>query len=225
MVSVTTTREEAALNGVKGLIYGRAGVGKTRLAITAPHPIIISSESGLLSLRKYDLPVIKMTTVKELQEIHNWLALSHEATQYWTVFIDSISEVAEVVLSSAKRQVTDPRQAYSKLLEDTTLILRSFRDLPRKHVIMIAKQDRVLDEVTKITSYGPMMPGAKLGSAIPYMFDEVLRMGLGVTDKGEEYRLLQTKPDIQYDAKDRSDALDPIEPPDLTHIFNKIIGD
>lgn len=223
MVSITTTREEAKLQGVKALVYGRSGVGKTTLATTAPQPLILSTEAGLLSLRQYDLPVIKMTTVDELKQVRDWLARSHEGQQYWTIFIDSISEVAEVVLTTAKAKAKDKRMAYGELLEQTVELLRSYRDLPMKHVVMIAKQDRVVDDVTKITSYGPAMPGTKLGTAVPYMFDEVLRMGL-INHEGVDYRIIQTQPDIQYDAKDRSGVLDRIEPPDLTHIINKIIG-
>ena len=41
---------------------------------------------------------------------------------------------------------------------------------------------------------------------------------------GIEYRYLRTHPDIQSEAKDRSGVLDVLEPPDLTHIFNKILN-
>ena len=38
--------------GVKVLVYGQAGAGKTRLIQTLPTPVIISAEGGLLSLRE-----------------------------------------------------------------------------------------------------------------------------------------------------------------------------
>lgn len=37
--------------GIKLAVYGGAGIGKTRLSATAPNPLIISAESGLLSLK------------------------------------------------------------------------------------------------------------------------------------------------------------------------------
>ena len=37
-------------SGVKVLVYGQAGSGKTTLIRTAPAPLILSAEAGLLSL-------------------------------------------------------------------------------------------------------------------------------------------------------------------------------
>lgn len=38
----STTDKEASGHGVKILVYGRAGMGKTRLCGTAPSPVILS---------------------------------------------------------------------------------------------------------------------------------------------------------------------------------------
>lgn len=223
-IQIISTNTANANHGVKALVYGRSSAGKTYLARTAPAPIILSAESGLLSLRDVNLPVIEIKSVQALSEVYQWLLQSHEARQFHTVYIDSISEIAEVILSNAKKLTKDPRQAYGELLEKTIASLRDYRDLPYKHVVMVAKQELVTDEITKVTMYGPSMPGSKLSPALPYMFDEVFRLAIGTTPEGKTYRYLQTQPDLQHDAKDRSGALDPIEQPDLTHIFNKILG-
>jgi hypothetical protein len=68
------------------------------------------------------------------------------------------------------------------------------------------------------------MPGAKLGNKLPYFFDEVFRLAVGQTPQGEKYRFLQTQPDLQYEAKDRSGALAPVETPVLSAVFAKILG-
>lgn len=220
----TTTDQAAQLHGVKVLVYGPSGVGKTTLCATAPAPIIISAEAGLLSLRKFTIPVIEIKTVEDLTEAHRWCMQSAEAAQFATVCIDSISEIGEVVLANAKRQVKDPRQAYGELLEKMMATIKAFRDLQGKHVYMAAKMEPVKDELTGVVRYMASMPGAKLGPQLPYLFDEVFRMGINKTPQGEAYRFLQTQPDLQYDAKDRSGTLDPIEPPDLNHVFSKIQG-
>ena len=103
------------------------------------------------------------------------------------------------------------------------MTIRAYRDLSGKHVVMVAKQELQKDD-NGIAINGPSMPGSKLGPALPYMFDEVFRIGVGKTPEGVSYRFLQTEPDFQYDAKDRSGALDAIEPADLNHIFTKIQG-
>lgn len=224
MIKMTTTDQASAVHGVKVLVYGQSGVGKTVLCATAPNPVIISAEAGLLSLRRVSIPVIEVSNVDQLAEAHLWCLKSAEARQYDTICIDSISEIGEVVLANAKRQVKDPRQAYGELLEKMLITIKAFRDLQGKHVYMSAKMEPMKDELTGIVRYGPSMPGQKLGPQLPYLFDEVFRMGINKTPQGEEYRFLQTQPDLQFEAKDRSGSLDRMEPPDLNHVFNKILG-
>lgn len=220
----TTSRAAGQLHGIKILVYGRSGVGKTTLARTAPKPLILSAEAGLLSLRDIDLPVIIIRTVEDLSAAHDWITTSPHAVQFETIFLDSLTEIAEQVLSHAKLQVKDPRQAYGELIDKMNMLVRSFRDIPGKNVVMLAKLESNSDEVTKMTMFGPAMPGKKVSQQLPYLFDEVFRLGIGKTPAGKEYRFLQTQPDMQYDAKDRSGALDALEPPDITHIFNKILS-
>jgi hypothetical protein len=47
---------------------------------------------------------------------------------------------------------------------------------------------------------------------------------MNVDGKTEEYRYLQTQPDISYHAKDRSGKLNKIERPNLKMIINKVMG-
>ncbi len=223
-IKFSTTRAEAAQSGVKILLYGDAGFGKTRAAATAPRPVIVSAESGLLSLAGYDLPVVVVRSVNDFNEVYRWVTESAEAKGFDTVYIDSLSEIAEQVLSNAKAQVKDPRQAYGELIEKTMMSIRAFRDLPGKHVIMTAKMERIKDDMTGSVMYQCSMPGTKLGPQIPYLFDEVFRLGIGKTPEGVDYRFFQTQPDLQYAAKDRSGRLDPIERPDFTFVINKILA-
>ena len=88
--------------------------------------------------------------------------------------------------------------------------------------IFTAKQGRVTDEYTGITTYGPMMPGKTNQLNLPFYFDELFCLRIGQTDKGETYRYLQTQPDVSYTAKDRSGELNAIERPHLGKIFKKI---
>lgn len=224
----SSTSKEGVGNGVKMLIYGRAGAGKTYMARTAPKPLVISAESGLLSLRDVDLPVYKVGNLTDLITIFDWLQVPANRANFHSVYLDSISEIAEAVLSNAKATAKDPRQAYGELIEKMNMTIKGFRDLDGIHVIMVAKQEAHKDEVTMSTNFGPAMPGAKLGQQVPYLFDEVLRLGIGTGQDAQgapiTYRFLQTQPDLQYEAKDRSGALAPMEPPDLSHIINKIMS-
>lgn len=223
-IKLTTTRQAATLNGVKLCVYGAAGAGKTVLsATTGGNPVIISAEAGLLSLRDTDIPVIQVNTIADVQEAYLFLRDSAEAQHFDWICLDSITEIAEVVLSAEKKATKDPRQAYGALQEQMHDLIRGFRDLPR-NVYMSAKMERTKDEQTGAMLYGPSMPGAKLGQALPYFFDEVFCLRLEKDADGATQRWLQTQPDFNYTAKDRSGALDPFEAPNLAAIAAKIMN-
>jgi len=235
----STTELATENNGVKALIYGPAGMGKTMLSATAPSPLLISAEAGTLSLKRkniervygptglpytVDYPVLVVKTLQDLADIYYWCAGSHEAKNFQTICLDSLSEIAEQILANAKPQVKDPRQAYAAMMDQMGTFVRSYRDLPGFNVYMSAKMEPHKDEMSGITKYLPSMPGQKLGPQLPYFFDEVFRLGVGKTPDGQDYRFLQTQPCMQYEAKDRSGSLAEIEYPHLTSIFNKING-
>jgi hypothetical protein len=110
------------------------------------------------------------------------------------------------------------------MAERMTQLVRAFRDLPEKHIYISAKQDRVKDELTGGMLYGPSTPGQKLASGLPYLFDEVFCLRVEADSDGNPQRWLQTQPDQQFIAKDRSGALSQFEPPNLVDVINKIIG-
>lgn len=223
-VKLTTTRQAAQTNGLKVLVYGGAGAGKTTLCKTMPgNPIIISAEGGLLSLRDTDIPVIEVSSLQDVHDAYGYLYSDPEGQKFDWVALDSISEIAEVVLNTEKKASKDPRQAYGALQEQMTDLLRAFRDLPGRNVYMSCKMERVKDEQTGAMLYSPLLPGAKLGQQIPYMFDEVLCLRVERDSEGQLQRWLQTTPDFNYAAKDRSGALSPDgEFPDLAAIAAKV---
>jgi AAA domain len=214
---------DTAKTFVKILVYGQAGAGKTTLISSLPDPVILSAEGGLLSISDYKIPFLEISSMAELKDAYSWLASSDEAKGFQSVAIDSISEIAEVVLSHEKKQAKDPRQAYGALQEQMGDIIRGFRDLPDRHVYMSAKVEKTQDEMGRIL-YGPSMPGNKLGQMLPYYFDEVLALRVEKDDEGIPQRALMTDADGLWQAKDRSGRLDPWESPDLGVIIHKILG-
>lgn len=221
----TNVRSTGSLsaNGVKLLVYGQAGAGKTSLVPSLPDPIVLSAEGGLLSIQDADLPYIEITSMTDLREAWEWLSSSDEAKQYQSVALDSISEIAEVVLSGEKKATKDPRAAYGAMQEQMADIIRAFRDLPGRHVYMSAKLEKTQDEMGRVL-YAPSMPGNKTGQALPYFFDEVLALRVEKDADGATQRALMCDSDGLWLAKDRSGKLDAWEAPDLGAIITKISG-
>ena len=221
-INVKTTGSLSA-NGVKVLCYGAAGAGKTSLIKTLPNPIVLSAEGGLLSIQDADLPYIEITDMATLQEAYKWLTESADASGFQSVALDSISEIAEVVLNAEKKATKDPRQAYGAMQEQMADIIRAFRDIGGKNVYMSAKLEKTQDEQGRIL-YGPSMPGSKTGQALPYYFDLVLALRVEKDAEGNTQRALMCDSDGLWLAKDRSGKLAAWEAPDLGAIIAKIGG-
>lgn len=239
MIQFSTTSQVTSASGVKILVYGGAGFGKTVLCATMPRPLIISAECGLLSLRKpnleklfgvgnplvaYDIPVITITTFAQFREAYEFCMNSAEMKRFDSICVDSISEIAEALLNSEKKFHKDPRQAYGSMSDLIEEKVRQFRDIPDKHIYFSAKMEESKDGVTGAKIWQPAMPGNKIGPKLPYLFDEVFVGRIGVTGDGTQFRFLQTSPDTQYGAKDRSGALDAVEYPHLGTCITKILG-
>lgn len=211
--------------GVKCIIYGGAGVGKTRAIATAPKPIIISAEEGLLSLMEVDVPYIEVKSLEDLNEAYNLLKKDAGQT-YKTIGLDSLSEIAEVLIAQELPKHKDGRQAYAALAQAMIPMLKKFRDLKNVNTVFSCKRIDVKDEGSGTVTTELLLPGNVLGYQVPYLVDELFYMD---TDrKGVPF--FQVKPSRKVFAKDRSGALNPegefakdaASVPDLSKIFDKI---
>jgi hypothetical protein len=220
----STTDKEGSSHGVKILVYGRAGMGKTTLCGTAPSPVIISAEAGLLSLRSKKIPVLLVTSIQDVWDAYTWCQTKARAAGIRTVCLDSISEITEKALTTAKKKKNDPRAAYGDMATETIDLVKAFRDLSGFHVVVTAKETTKVDPITNVGRSEPTAPGQQVGPALPYLFDEVFHASTGQDNVGKTYHYLRTRASFNADAKDRSGALDEIEYPDLGNIITKIMG-
>ncbi len=222
-IKLQNTRD-VAVNGIKCLVYGQAGAGKTSLIKTLPSPVVLSAEAGLLSISDQDIPFIQIETIEQLQEAYLWLKDSEESKEFQSVALDSISEIAEVVLIKEKEIAKDPRQAYGAMQDTINELVRCFRDLPGRNVYFSAKMEKSQDEQGRVL-FAPSMPGNKLAQGLPFFFDEVLALRVERDGSGNPVHTLQCKPDGVWQAKDRSGRLEMWEAPDLGAIIRKIGGE
>ncbi len=211
-----------SVNSVKALIFGESGVGKTKLAATAPTPLILNAEGGLLSLAGDNIDSVDIKTVEDVMKVYTFLTESDDAKKYETIILDSVSDVAEVYLNTLKKEYTDARQAYGQLATDVTEMIRAFRDIQDKHVYFIGKAGKVENDIG-ISEIRTIMPGKNLTNGIPFFFDLVLGMKIGNLEDKSTYRYLQTNSTIDMKCKDRSGILNDKEEPHLGKIFDKIV--
>jgi hypothetical protein len=221
-MEIKTTRQVTQDFGLKILVHGPAGAGKTRLCATTgdlEHTLIISAEGGLLSIQSFEIDVVQVSSVGDVYEAYEFLRKGDH--KYRWVCLDSISELAEVVLQGEKLRHRDGRRAYGEMADTVFDLLRGFRNLPY-NVVMTAKQAREEDEGRFL--YVPLLPGRQLTQSIAYLFDEVFALRVEPNGEGQPVRLLQTGKSRNYEAKDRSGLLALYETPDLAQLYAKITG-
>ncbi|MCP4468898.1 MAG: ATP-binding protein [Halieaceae bacterium] len=223
-IEIKKPRDVALSRGIKALVHGPAGAGKTVLCATGQMPtLIISAEGGLLSIQDApdNIDTVEVGSIDQIREVYSML---EQGSDYKLVCLDSLTEIAEVVLAYEKGQTKDPRQAYGALIDEMGHLVRAFRDLPAYHVLMTSKQERIKDENNGSMLYIPSMPGSKVAQQLPYWFDLVFAYRVEKNPEGETVRWLQTERDGQHEAKDRSGKLDDFEVPDMAVIISKILG-
>lgn len=233
-IRITTVEEAIELTGIKILVHGLAGSGKTVLCATANETtMIINVEAGLLSLKKFlrenpkyqkKIKVATIESITDLEELRDHFQQSPEPLCSW-ICIDSASEIAEQIIGDEKKMNADKRAAYGNLTDRMLECFRDFRNLPGYNVCFTCKQ--AVEMIDDKPRYVPSFPGRQIGPAVPYLFDEVFALRVedeepDADGKINQYRVLQTSRDVRYEAKDRSGELDQFEIPNLEHIKNKI---
>lgn len=210
--------------GVKSIVYGPPGSGKTPLLTTAPRPVCMICEPGLLTVRNVkNVPGFAAYTPELIEEFFEWLTKSNEAKSFDTVGIDSVSQMAEIFLTQELGRNKDGRKAYGEMHRRTMKILNDLYYLPNKHIYLIAKEGNFEVEGGNITK--PYFPGKELNVQVPHMYDEVWRIGLThVPGQPKPVQAIRTVSTFGHFARDRSGRLAEIEYPELTSLFNKAMS-
>ena len=229
MIKITTTRQ--SVEWVKLMVYGETGVGKTELIRTAPDPVMISVEQKENCLRKHNIPTYRVSTFEEAEEVVDRL-LGDDGKQFKTICLDSSSEIAEMLLDEIDVPHTEGKnegkpkntmQVYGELGRRGLRFFKRFREFQDKHLYMIAKMSKKNDEFSGLPRWAPSMPGNMLANGLPYILDYVFPMHKAETEDGFKYRYLQTESDVKCLVNGDKTLFDPVEEPDLTKLFNKIL--
>ena len=206
--------------GVKCLVFGGAGSGKTPIFNTAPRPLLLAVEPGMLSMRGSTVPAWEAKTKPRIEEFFKWFFSSAEANNYDTLGIDSLSQMAEIYIEDALKFNSHGLKAYGQM---ATEVMKHVNDLyyhPRKNLYLIAKQTTI--EESGAQKRKPYFPGKDLNVKIPHLFDEILHLGMhNIPGIIGQQKAFCTAEQFDIFARDRSGRLDAFEQPDLTNIFRK----
>jgi phage nucleotide-binding protein len=215
------------------LIVGESGVGKTSLIKTLPEPqskiLIVSAEDGLLCLKGSDIDVFDVDAEKPIDSLGIlWTELQKQESKkkYSYIYIDSITEIANLLLTELKKdpyygQKANALQMWGKLSERIVEFVKAFHRMSDYSVIFtcLNKHEKNGLEMVEVLD----IPGGASDKMKP-IFDLVLAYRIFTEENGDKHRKLVTDFAESRLAKDRSGALDAYENADLSVIINKVLG-
>jgi hypothetical protein len=221
--------------GVKCIVYGGPGSGKTPLIATAPKVVLLATEPGLGSMRNSNVATWEAHTPEKIDEFMKWALSSTELKQFDTIAIDSLSNLSELFLLQEQKNEKHGQKAYGQANTRTMKVCNDLYYMRDKHIVMIGKQT-IVENGSQNTNSGyvmyepvlqkrPYFPGKELNTKIPHLFDNIMHL-CDVTMPGfqKPQRALRTKEIPEILARDRYGNLDDLEPPDLTRLFDKALN-
>lgn len=214
--------------GCKCIIYGPAGTGKTPLINTAPRPLLLSIEPGLLSMRGSTVPTYEANTAQRIDEFFKWFFNSNETKNFDTLGIDSGSYMADVYLQSSLKGTSKAGNkkhgmaAYGEMAENTMEHLRTLFYVKQKHVYLICKEE--IADVEYQSVRRPYFPGKVLNIDVPFLYDFILRLAKYNAIPGAppgEHLAFQCVGNMNIIARNRTGNLNEFEPPHFGNLVDK----
>jgi hypothetical protein len=140
-----------SFDSLKMLLYGDSGVGKTVFASTAPAPIFLDADKGMLSIRREvgRYPIEKWSDLQTAFQM-----LVREKHGFKTVVVDGLNEIQRICMDnvidkfSMRRTYENlPSQSdWGKMLDDFEHLVRSLRSLPLNVIFIAHASNKVFED-------------------------------------------------------------------------------
>lgn len=221
-------RDFAQSYGVKAVIYGPPGGGKTPVINTCPRPVLLACEPGLLSMRNSNVPTWQGETAERVDDFFKWFFESIETKNFDTLAIDSTSQMAEIYLQaaltgkSASGNKKHGLAAYGDMATRTLEQLNGVYFTREKHTYLIAKQEIITEG--GISCKRPYYLGKQLPVEIPHKYDEILQLDTQNVPGVGQVKAFRCIGSIDVVARDRTGMLNEFEEPNFEKLIRKCMS-
>lgn len=209
--------------GVKCLLYGPPGSAKTPILNTAPRPVLLATEPGLLSMRGSKIPTWEANTPARIDDFFKWFFSSAETKNFDTLGVDSVSQMADIYLQQSLKDNKHGMKAYGEMAESTMGHLRTLYYTRYKNTYLICKEEikNIDNQVVK----RPYFPGQVLPIDVPHMYDIIARLAkTNVPGQQGETLAFQCIGNYNVIARNRTGNLDMFEFPDFGALVKKAMS-
>lgn len=225
-MKIIKTTSPQAKPSVVMMVYGNGGVGKTTFASTAPKPLLVDCENGskYFGLRGIEMDVVK---IQDWMDIEGLTEVA-KSGDYETIIIDPIGELMEklkrfMISKGDKKNVMadgSPTMAGWGWLKDRMRsALKTLRDTGVNLLIVAHVEEK--DVEGTLVKRPKIM--TKLSEELIAFVDIVGYME--VVHVGEEAkRVIRVEPNERYEAKDRTNQLGSVIPPNFEEIIEACQG-
>jgi hypothetical protein len=209
--------------GIKALIFGPAGSSKTPLLNTAPRPLLLATEPGLLSMRGSTIPTWEAYTPARVNEFFKWFFSSNETKNFDTLGIDSASQIADIFLIDAQKNNKHGLKAYGEMADNTMEHLRTLYYTRYKHTYVICKEE--IKDIDSQIMRRPYFPGHVLPIQVPHLYDFIIRCAkTNVPGMQGETLAFQCNGNYNVLSRNRTGNLATFEPPDFSALVQKAMN-
>lgn len=217
--------EFAKMYGCKCLIYGPPGSAKTPLISTAPRPVMLATEAGLLSMRTSNVPTYQAFTPERIDEFFKWFFHSNENKNFDTLAIDSAPQMADVYLQAAMNGSSKSGKkvhglaAYGEMATAVMDHLRPLFFMQQKHAYVICKETTDNQGMKR-----PYFPGQQLNVDVPHLYDFILHLGIKNVPSQGQVLAFQCNQNFDVLARNRTGNLNDYEPPNFNQLVQKAMS-
>jgi len=225
-----TTRRDT-MNDLIILLYGPSKIGKSTWCSEMKNAVFLATEPGLNSLEVYQTPINSWD--KLLYTCGDLLKGDHG---FETVILDTIDNAyklcAEYICDKnniVHESDMDWGKGYALINNEFHRVLIKLASLPYGLVLISHSQEKdvVISTIGKITKRVPTLPD-KIGKIVTSLVDIILFCDIDTTTAEDGTvlynRVLRTKPNLYYDAGDRTGKLSKTLPLDFSAFIKEISG-